>query len=83
MTSSCPSIPTYQKSLLEGPCREERIDEPIPAAIQAKLERVPEFVRAYEPKGLSEKEMVSYGVTQRTLSQFIESGWKLLEQFTP
>jgi transaldolase len=76
--------PTYQKSLLAGPMpREERIDEPIPAAIQAKLDRVPEFARAYEPKGLSEKEMVSYGVTQRTLSQFIESGWKLLEQFTP
>jgi transaldolase len=76
--------PTYQKSLLAGPMpREERIDEPIPAAIQAKLDRVPEFVRAYEPEGLSEKEMVSYGVTQRTLSQFIESGWKLLEQFTP
>ena len=76
--------PTYQKSLLAGPMpREERIDQPIPAAIQAKLDRVPEFVRAYGPEGLSEKEMVSYGVTQRTLSQFIESGWKLLEQFTP
>jgi hypothetical protein len=24
-----------------------------------------------------------HGLTQRTLSQFIESGWKLLEQFTP
>ena len=23
------------------------------------------------------------GLTQRTLSQFIASGWKLLEQFTP
>jgi transaldolase len=76
--------PTYQKTLLEGPAeRAPRIDEPIPAAIQAKLERVPEFVRAYEPDGLSEKEMVSYGLTQRTLSQFIESGWKPLEQFAP
>jgi transaldolase len=76
--------PTYQKTLLEGPAeRALGIDEPIPAAIQAKLERVPEFVRAFEPDGLSGKEMVSYGVTQRTLSQFIESGWKLLEQFTP
>ena len=43
----------------------------------------PSSSRAYGPEGLSEKEMVSYGVTQRTLSQFIESGWKLLEQFTP
>jgi transaldolase len=76
--------PTCQKTLLEGPVeRALRIDEPIPAAIQAKLERVPEFVRAYASDGLSEKELVSYGVTQRTLSQFIESGWKPLEQFTP
>jgi transaldolase len=75
--------PTYQKSLLEGPAeRLLRIDEPVPAVIQAKLDRVPEFLRAYEPDGLSEKEMVSYGVTQRTLSGFIEGGWKLIEQFT-
>jgi transaldolase len=76
--------PTYQKTLLEGPAqRALHIDEPVPAAILAKLQRVPEFVRAYEPDGLSEKEMLTYGVTQRTISQFIESGWKPLEQFTP
>jgi transaldolase len=75
--------PTYQKTLLEGPAeRALCIDEPIPAVIKAELDRVPEFVRAYEPDGLSEKEMLSYGLTQRTLSQFIESGWKPLEQFT-
>jgi transaldolase len=76
--------PAWQRILLEGPAgRALHIDEPVPAAIQAKLDRVPEFVRAFEPNGLSEKEMVSYGLTQRTLSQFVESGWKLLEQFTP
>jgi transaldolase len=76
--------PTYQKALLEpGVERTLRIDEPVPAPILAKLERVSEFVKAYEPDGLTEKEMVGYGATQRTLSQFIESGWKLLEQFTP
>jgi transaldolase len=40
---------------------------------------MPEFVRAYEPDGLKPSEFVSYGVTQRTLSQFIEAGWALLE----
>ena len=76
--------PAWQKSLLEGPAeRALRIDEPVPEEIQAKLDRVPEFARAYEPDGLPEKEMVGYGLTQRTLSQFIESGWKPLEQFTP
>jgi transaldolase len=74
--------PTYQKSLLAGPVvREKLIDEQIPAAIQKKLERMPEFVKAYTPQGLSEKEMVTFGLTQRTLAQFIETGWKLLEQF--
>jgi len=26
-------------------------------------------------------DFISYGVTQRTLSQFVEAGWKLLEGF--
>ncbi len=26
-------------------------------------------------------DFVSYGVTQRTLSQFVEAGWTLLETF--
>ncbi len=76
--------PTYQKALLEGAIeRGLHIDEPVPADVLAKLERVPEFAKAYEPEGLEESQMVSYGVTQRTVSQFIESGWKLLEQFSP
>jgi transaldolase len=74
--------PTYQKSLLEEPVeRVEKIDEPIPPAVQEKLYRVPEFRKAYDPQGLSEKEMVAFGVTQRTLAQFVETGWKPLEQF--
>lgn len=76
--------PAWQKALLEpGVERAPRIDEPVPDAVIAKLARVPEFRRAYEPDGLAEDEMLSYGVTQRTVSQFIESGWKLLEQFRP
>ena len=40
---------------------------------------MPEFVKAYEPDGMAPRDFISYGVTQRTLSQFIEAGWKLLE----
>ena len=48
--------PSYQKSLLEEPVeRVEKIDEPIPPAVQEKLYRVPEFRKAYDPQGLSEK----------------------------
>lgn len=59
----------------------EQIDAPIPPAVREKLYRVPEFRKAYDPLGLSEKEMVAFGVTQRTLAQFVETGWKPLEQF--
>ena len=41
---------------------------------------MPEFVKAYEPDGMKPKEFVTYGVTQRTLCQFVESGWKLMEE---
>ena len=74
--------PTYQKSLQAGPVVFERlISEQIPTAVQDKLNRLPEFARAYEPQGLSDKEMITFGPTQRTLAQFTEAGWKLLEQF--
>jgi transaldolase len=42
---------------------------------------MPEFVRAYEPDGMTPAEFVSYGATQRTLSQFCEVGWKLMESY--
>ena len=74
--------PTYQKSLQLGPVVfEKQIAEPVPQAILEKLNRVPEFMRAYSPQGLSEKEMITFGPTQRTLSQFIDSGWKSLQEF--
>lgn len=59
--------------------REERIDREVPAHVIQKLCRMPEFVRAYEPDGMSPEEFVTYGATQRTLSQFCEVGWKMLE----
>ena len=42
---------------------------------------VREFSRAYEPDGMGTDEFITYGVTQRTLAQFIESGWLKLESF--
>ena len=40
---------------------------------------MPEFVKAYEPDGMTQKDFISYGVAQRTICQFVEAGWKLLE----
>jgi transaldolase len=61
--------------------REERIDRPVPADVIERLGAMPEFVRAYEPGGMTPREFIGYGVTQRTLSQFIEAGWRLIENF--
>jgi transaldolase len=59
--------------------REERIDNPVPDDVIERLSTIPEFVRAYEPAGMTPSEFIGYGVTQRTLCQFSEVGWKLLE----
>jgi transaldolase len=59
--------------------REARIDREIPADVIERLRQMPEFVKGFEPDGMDPKEFVAYGATQRTLSQFCEVGWKLLE----
>jgi transaldolase len=59
--------------------REKRIDNPIPADVIQRLSAMPEFVKAYEPDGMTPNDFITYGATQRTLCQFVESGWKLLE----
>jgi len=40
--------------------------------------RCPEFVKAYEPDGLSIDEFAAYGATARTLRAFVASYWELL-----
>jgi transaldolase len=77
-------FPTIQEMLLTPDLpRQERIDVEIPADVIERLSQIPDFVRAYEPDGMKPAEFMTYGVTQRTLSQFIESGWKLMENFRP
>ena len=60
---------------------ETRIEVDVPANVIERLRRVPDFVQAYEPDGMRPNEFITYGVCQRTLSQFVEAGWKLLENF--
>jgi transaldolase len=59
--------------------RQARIDLPVDAAAISRLGCLPDFVRAYEPDGMAPEDFASFGLTQRTLSQFMEAGWKLLE----
>ena len=74
--------PPYQEMLLsEELPYEERIDMEIAGDVIERLSVLPEFVRAYEPEGMKPEEFIAYGVTQKTLAQFYEGGWKLLENF--
>ena len=59
--------------------REERIEKVIAPDVIDRLSILPEFVKAYEPDGMKPGDFISYGATQRTLCQYIEAGWKLLE----
>jgi transaldolase len=61
--------------------REERIDAPVPPDVIERLSEMPEFLRAYDPDGMSADEFMGFGPTQRTLCQFCEVGWKLMENF--
>jgi transaldolase len=67
------------KILSAGVPREQRIDLPVSDEVINRLKRMPEFVKAYEPEGMQPEEFITYGVTQRTLSQFTEIGWKPLQ----
>jgi len=74
--------PPYQEMLLsEELPRAERIGREIPADVIERLSALPEFVKAYEPEGMMPEDFITYGVTQKTLAQFHEGGWKLLENF--
>jgi transaldolase len=59
--------------------REERIAHDVAPDVVERLSSMREFTKAYEPDGMAPADFIAYGATQRTLSQFIEAGWKLLE----
>jgi transaldolase len=60
-----------------------RIDDPVAPGILDELKaQLPEFVRAYEPDGLTVAEFDSFGATARTLRAFIASYHELLHQVT-
>ncbi len=60
-----------------------RIDDPVDQVIVDELRtRFPDFVRAYEPDGLSPVEFDAFGPTARTLRAFIGSYHELLHQVT-
>ena len=74
--------PKYQKMLLEPDTEKvERIATPVDPQIIKRLQAIPEFVRAYEPDGMCPEEFITFGVVQKTLSQFQHAGWLALQSF--
>ena len=67
--------------LAENPAFEKRIDLPVDSAVIERLMQIPEFVRAYEPDGMQPAEFITFGVIQKLLSQFMETGWAPLETY--
>jgi transaldolase len=55
-----------------------RIDVPVDPAILSELGRIPDFVRAYEPDGMTPEEFDTYGATVRTLRNFIAAYHELM-----
>jgi transaldolase len=74
--------PKHQAMLLEpGVPREQRINLPIDPQAIDRLRTIPEFVRSYEADGMAPTDFIAYGASQKTLSQFDQVGWSLLESF--
>jgi len=74
--------PPYQEMFVTQDFpRQPRIESPVPPDVVERLCRMPEFVRSYEPNGMSPSEFVEFGATQRTLCQFVEAGWRLMEVY--
>ena len=51
----------------------ERINEPVAPEIMETLLSIPEFVRAYEPDGMTPEEFDTFGATRRTLRGFLQA----------
>lgn len=75
--------PKWAKALAETkPALKEGIDNQVAPDVIKRLSTLKEFVKAYEPDGMTPGEFITFGSTNRTLTQFIESGWNQLESFT-
>ena len=71
-----------QKMVIEAdPPRVCHIDDEIPDEVIRELYKIPEFVRAYEEGALKPQDFITFGVTQKTLSQFLWTGWVPLETY--
>ncbi|WP_345801284.1 transaldolase family protein [Microbacterium sp. AZCO] len=68
----------WQKRINEnGIPADNRIDEPVPAAVLDELLNLSEFHRAYEVHGLTPAEFGDFGASRNTLRQFLDADAQL------
>lgn len=78
----CSVAPGIEKALRTNEVLEERIDVDVDADVIARLQTMPEFVKAYEPDGMTRNEFITFGSCNRTLDQFVQCGWNPLKTFS-
>ena len=75
--------PSWQRRFNASPVEvRSRIDDPVDPDHLAELRRLPDFVHAYEPDGLTIDEIDAWGPTRKTLRTFIGSYHDLLHLVT-
>lgn len=73
--------PKTAQTLLESEFDlKSNISQPVDGNIVHSLMEYAPFVQMYEPMGLSSDEFYTFGETQHTLTQFVESGWNVLKE---
>ena len=67
----------------EKPPFKEGIGNEVPADAIKRLSLLREFNKAYDPDGMTDEEFITFGSTNRTLTQFVIMGWNQLEAYKP
>ncbi len=75
--SIAPKIAAQLESLDESACV-EKIDEDVAPEIIDRLCSMREFRKAYEPNGMELDDFITFGSCNRTLDQFVNDGWNVL-----
>jgi transaldolase len=72
-----PPFAWQQKIQQSGHDPVERIHEPVAEDVLTSLRTLPDFVRAYEPDGMTPEEFDAFGPTRKTLRQFLAADEEL------
>lgn len=73
--------PKIAKLLADTEMTEDISRRTVPDEVIKRLCVIKEFDRAYQPYGMKPEEFITFGAVNRTISQFVESGWNKMKAF--